>query len=219
MPGAASLFDEPGAPALGPVQALLFDLGGVLVELDWEAVFAYWAGRCGADPAALRERFAFDAAYERHERGEIAAGEYFEALRARLGIALPDADFHAGWNRVFAREIAPTVALLRRIDPRMPLYLFSNTNAVHHAAWSRRYAEALAPFREVFVSSGIGMRKPQRAAFEHVANAIGAAPSRILFFDDSDANVAGARAAGMRAVHVRSPRDVERAVEPWLIRR
>jgi FMN phosphatase YigB (HAD superfamily) len=200
------------------VDALLFDLGGVLIRLDWDAVFAHWARSCGADAAALRRRFVFDEAYERHERGEIDAARYFDGLRRTLGIDLPDAELEAGWNALFVGEIAETTRLVARAAARIPVHLFSNTNVAHQAAWSRDYAEALRPFGRVFVSSEIGLRKPDRAAFEHVAREIGAAPGRILFFDDTESNVAGARAAGLQAVHVRSPDDVARALDGLLER-
>jgi putative hydrolase of the HAD superfamily len=58
------------------------------------------------------------------------------------------------------------------------------------------------------VSSEIGHRKPERAAFDHVASAIGATPGNILFFDDGAENVTGARDAGMQAVHVTSTNSV-----------
>ncbi len=198
-----------------PPEALLFDLGGVLIELDWDAVFGHWAACAGCDPARIRARFAFDAHYERHERGAIGAAEYFESLRATLGIAIPDTEFERGWARIFVREIPRTVGLLREMQHRMPLYGLSNTNAAHQAVWSRDFAAALAPLRRVFASSQMGLRKPERAAFAHVARAIGVAPQAILFFDDTLENVAGARAAGLRAVHVRSPADVERATGAW----
>lgn len=200
----------------GRIQALLFDLGGVLIDLDWDAVFAHWAACCGADAARLRERFSFDEPYERHERGEITARAYFASLRGSLGIELTNDEFRAGWERVFAGPIAPTVELLRRIDSRMPLYVFSNTNEAHRAAWMHDYAHALAPFRRIFTSCEIGIRKPERAAFEFIARAIGVAPEGILFFDDTEANVEGARRVGLPAVHVRSSEDVARAVRPWL---
>lgn len=199
-----------------PIEALLFDLGGVLVRLDWDAVFEHWAACCGADPARLRRRFSFDEPYERHERGETSAREYFEALRGSLGIDLSNDDFRAGWERVFAGPIEPTIELVRRVDPAMPLYLYSNTNAAHHAAWAHDYAEALRPFRRAFTSHELGLRKPERAAFERVAREIGVPMERILFFDDTESNVEGARRAGLAAVHVRSPADVERALRPWL---
>src|SRR5262249_51914286 len=55
----------------GPVHALLFDLGGVVIEIDFDRVLARWALHAGTDFAALKSRFSFDPSYQRHERGEI----------------------------------------------------------------------------------------------------------------------------------------------------
>ena len=70
----------------------------------------------------------------------------------------------------------------------------------------------LAHFRGIFVSSTIGLRKPDAVAFDHVVEAIGVPADRILFFDDSAVNIAGARARGLQAVQVGSIADVERAL-------
>ena len=70
--------------------ALLFDLGGVVFEIDFGRVFAAWAARAGADRAAIAGRFAHDAFYARHERGEIDAAAYFASLRTSLGIDIPE---------------------------------------------------------------------------------------------------------------------------------
>lgn len=196
--------------------ALLLDMGGVVLEIDFGRVFARWAEIAGADAAQVGRRFTHDAAYRAHERGEIGAPAYFESLRGSLGLDLDDAAFEDGWQRIFVAEIAPTVALLRRLREHVPLYLFSNTNRLHHACWASRYRDALAPFRRHFVSSEMGLRKPEREAFAYVAREMGVAPARILFFDDTPENVEGARAAGLQAVHVTSPADVERAVRPWI---
>jgi len=75
---------------------------------------------------------------------------------------------------------------------------------------------ALPVFRKVFVSYELGARKPERAAFEAIARAIGVPLERILFFDDTAENVAGARAAGVAAIQVRGPQDVADALRPWL---
>lgn len=196
--------------------ALLFDLGGVLIELDWDAMFAHWSRASGIEARVLRERFAFDEAYQRHERGEIDTARYFAALRQRMGFELPDAEIEAGWGCIFARPIPGTIELLERLATRVPLYVLSNTNPAHQAVWSREFAQALRPFRRLFTSCEMGRRKPEHEAFHHVAREIGAAPARILFFDDTLENVHAARAAGLRAVHVRSPQDVREAVTPWL---
>jgi putative hydrolase of the HAD superfamily len=101
---------------------------------------------------------------------------------------------------------------LVRARNHLPLYAFSNTNAAHVAHFSKTYADVLGHFRELYLSSTIGLRKPDKAAYEHVVNAIGVPATRILFFDDSAENVEGARACGLQAVHVKSSEDVADAL-------
>ena len=208
--------DAEGRFALNSPEVLLFDFGGVLIEIDFDRVFARWAELAGIDAALVKQRFDHGEPYQRHERGEIDASAYFAALRARLQVDLTDADFADGWQQVFGPEIEATVALLPRLAARIPLHLFSNTNQMHFDYWSKRYASALEPFDRWFISSQMGLRKPERASFEHVGRELGVPLERILFFDDTRANVEGAQAAGVPTVWVRSPADVERAVAPWL---
>jgi putative hydrolase of the HAD superfamily len=196
-------------------QALLFDLGGVVMGLDWDRAFASWSADSGTPAAELRRRYRFDEPYERHERGEIAERDYYASLRESLAIDLTDDRWAAGWGAIFTGEISPTVEAIARVKDRIPVYAFSNTNAAHQAVWSRKFERALANFRRVFVSCQLGLRKPERAAFESIARQIDLAPDRILFFDDTLENVEAARAAGMQAVHVRSPQDVIDALRPW----
>ncbi len=193
-------------------EALLFDLGGVLIAIDFDRVIRRWAEFSSVSFEALKPRFDHGHAYQQHERGEIDAATYYESLRKSLGIELTDAQWEDGWNQVFGPEIAPTVALLPQLAERMPLYLFSNTNFTHHQYWSKRHAQALKPFRCQFVSCEMGLRKPEAASFEYVAREIGVPPGKILFFDDTAANIEGARAVGLLAVHVKSPADVRQAV-------
>jgi FMN phosphatase YigB (HAD superfamily) len=188
----------------------------VLIDLDWQRVFDHWGQSAGKPPGPIRERFHFDPPYQRHERGEIDAAAYFASLRDSLGLDLTHEQFDTGWNQVFVAEVAETIALLRQVEHRIPLYAFSNSNRAHQDFWSRKFAESLAPFRKVFVSSDLGVRKPERESFERVAREIGVPLGAILFFDDTLENVEGARSAGLRAVHVKTPQDVKLALRPWL---
>ena len=120
--------------------------------------------------------------------------------------------FLEGWNAIFAGEMPGIAAMLARAGARLPLYAFSNTNGAHVEHFSQHYADVLGHFREIYLSSTIGLRKPEAAAYDHVVKAIGVPASRILFFDDSAENIAGARAQGLNAVHVRSPDDVAAAL-------
>jgi len=192
--------------------ALLFDLGNVVFEIDFNLAFARWADHASCDAAVLRARFSHDAAYQRHEIGAIGHEDYFDSLRASLQIDISNAHFLDGWNAIFLDEVPGISATLAQAAARMPVYAFSNSNPAHEACWSDRYGGAFAHFRKIFVSSTIGLRKPDAAAFRFVVSEIGVPAERIVFFDDSLDNVAGARACGLQAVHVTSHADVARTL-------
>jgi putative hydrolase of the HAD superfamily len=198
------------SPLLSPgsADALLFDLGRVVLDIDFNKTVACWAGHATCEPAHLLGRFTRDEIYHRHERGEISDAQFFAALRASLGVELSDIQFLEGWNAIFAGEMPGIAPLLARAAKRLPLYAFSNTNAAHVEHFSKVYADVLGHFREMFLSSSIGLRKPDAQAYDHVVKAIGVPAGRIVFFDDLAENIEGARARGLTAVHVSSPDDV-----------
>ena len=202
------------APSLSPgsADALLFDLGRVVLDVDFARVMRIWADHAGCEPADLAARFVVNDSFKHHEIGKIDDAAFFQNLRHSLGIAISDAQFLEGWNAIFAGEMPGIAPLLSRAAARMPLYAFSNTNRPHVEHFSKTYADVLGHFREVYLSSSIGLRKPEAEAFHHVVNAIGVPASRIVFFDDSAENIAGARAYGLTAVHVRSSEDVSGAL-------
>ena len=196
----------------GAADALLFDLGRVVLDIDFNRTLTCWAGHAGCEPSDIVGRFVRDEAYRHHEIGRISDQAYFDSLRASLGIGISDAQFLEGWNAIFAGEMPGIAPLLARAAGRLPLYAFSNTNAPHVEHFSKAYADLLGHFREVYLSSAIGLRKPDAAAYDHVVDAIGVPASRIVFFDDLAENVEGARARGLLAVHVRSSADVAAAL-------
>jgi len=171
----------------GAADALLFDLGRVVLDVDFNRTLKL---------------------YRRHEKGEISDAAFFAGLRGSLGVDLSDAQFLEGWNAIFAGEMPGMKQLLARAALRLPLYAFSNTNSPHVDYFSRQYADLLSHFREMFLSSSIGLRKPDAEAYDHVVEAIGVPAERIVFFDDLVENIEGARDRGLTAVHVISPGDV-----------
>ena len=201
-------------PSLSPgdADALLFDIGRVVIDIDFNKALACWAGHAGCEPADLVGRFARDDIYQRHETGRIDDAEFFAGLRASLGIDLSDAQFLQGWNAIFAGEMPGIGSLLTRAGAQVPLYAFSNTNNAHVEHFSQAYAGVLGHFREIFLSSAIGLRKPDAAAYDHVVQAIGVPAERIVFFDDLAENIEGARARGLTPVHVTSLDDVAQAL-------
>jgi len=194
------------------VAALLFDLGGVVIQIDFPRAVHAWADAAGVPASQLRARFSLDAGYEAHERGEMEAAAYCGHLRQALGIELADERLLSGWNEIFAGEVPEVGPLLVTLARTLPLYVFSNTNAAHRTYWQVRYASLLEPFSEIFCSHDLGLRKPSPEAFLDVARRIGVAPARIVFFDDHLENVRGAREAGLRAHEVHSAVDIRTAL-------
>ena len=192
--------------------ALLFDLGRVVIDIDFARAFACWAGHARCDPRVFAEPFKRDVSHRRHEVGEIDTREYFAGLKAACAIDISYEQFLEGWNAIFIGEMPGMADLLARAARQLPLYAFTNTNPDHEIVVLQRYADILANFTEVFISTKIRLRKPDAAAFDHVVKAIGVPARRIVFFDDSIENVAGARARGLQGVHVRSLTDVEDAL-------
>jgi FMN phosphatase YigB (HAD superfamily) len=189
-------------------RALLLDLGNVVLEVDFRRTFRYWARHADVDIAQLYERWELDDAYERHEIGAIDFATYINALGTRLGIDLPLQHWEQGWNALFVGPYEDVLRRLPAVSRTIPLFAFTNTNPTHQETWSQRYAEAVSHFRNVYISSEIGRRKPYVSAYQHVAADMGYRPEQIVFVDDSQANVAGALEAGMDARWVRSQADV-----------
>jgi glucose-1-phosphatase len=198
--------------APGDADALLFDLGRVVLDIDFSKAVACWADHAGCKTDDLVGRFVRTEAYWHHETGKISDAAYFESLRTSLGIPLSDAQFLEGWNAIFAGEMPGIAPLLARAAKRLPLYVFSNTNNAHVEYFSVVHADLLGHFREIFFSSSIGFRKPDPEAYDHVVKSIGLPAGRIVFFDDLVENVESARGRGLKAVHVKSSSDVADAL-------
>ena len=130
-------------------------------------------------------------------------------MRRSLGINITDEEFITGWNSIYVGEIPGVATLLSDVREKLPIYAFTNSNSTHQLAWSKKYGHILNLFRDVFVSSEIGKRKPEPAAFEFISKEIGVKLELILFFDDSLENIVEAKKIGMQAVHVTSPEDIE----------
>jgi putative hydrolase of the HAD superfamily len=189
-------------------QALVFDFGNVLVDIDFGRAFAAWAVAAGVPAAAIATRFSLDEPYCAHERGEIDERTYFAHLRRSLGISLTDEEFLSGWDAILGEPIPGIEPLVSELAVHWPLYVFSNTNPSHAAGIASRHRSLMRHFRHLFTSCELGARKPEPEAFARLAQRIGMAPGRLVFFDDLEENVIGARNAGLQAYRVESAAEI-----------
>ncbi|THB77396.1 MAG: HAD family phosphatase [Desulfobulbaceae bacterium] len=198
------------------VKALLFDLGGVLVDIDFNRAFNNWSNNTESSAEIIKSKFRFDSFYKSHEIGEINSGEYFDSLRKSLDIDITDQQFEDGWNSIFISEVYGISRLLRVLKKKIPMYVFSNTNNLHQRYWLNEYQSILSNFETIFTSSDLRKRKPDPEAFLSVADIIGIKPNQILFFDDLLENIHGAKKVGFKTVQVHTILDIERGIKQFV---
>jgi FMN phosphatase YigB (HAD superfamily) len=180
------------------IEALLFDLGKVLVDFNFDLGMQRFASRSGLDRLAF-EQVLFDAAWlPPYERGEISSVQYHRHLceSGKLDMGLDE--FHASWSSVFLPDLLVPEALIAHLSERYPLILVSNTNESHVRYIERNY-NVLRYFKVKIFSHVVGWLKPDRRIYEAAIAAAGYPPDALFFTDDREENVRGAQDLGIHA--------------------
>jgi putative hydrolase of the HAD superfamily len=182
---------------------LLFDLGGVIVELTGLPIWKRWLGGRLSD-REIWESWIHSPAVRRFESGGCDADEFAMALVREFDLPVDAATFlehFEHWPRGTFRGALELLAELR-VSHRVAC--FSNTNALHWPVFRDGMGLGKA-FHHCFASHELGATKPDREAFDLVLRALDCAPGRVLFLDDNQINVDGARQAGLDAHLARGP--------------
>ena len=186
------------------IEVVLFDLGGVLIELGGMHDMATFAREGEEDE--LWRRWLTCPWVRRFESGLCDASSFARGMVDTWSLTVgPDEFLRAftSWPRGFfpgAREVVES------IDSDLRIACFSNTNEVHAERHTSEFGISEI-FETRFFSHEMGVLKPDREAFEFVVEALACAPERILFLDDNEINVRGARAAGLRSERAQGPAD------------
>ena len=179
--------------------ALVFDLGGVLV--DWDPRYLYRQLLDDPDEMAsflaevtTAEWNAYqDAGRPWAEAVELLVAEHPE--RRELIEA-----FHLRWPEMLAGAIPGTVDVLADLRAAgVRLIALSNWSAETFPVARERF-DFLAWFEGIVISGDVGVNKPYRRIFEHLIEEFGIEPAAALFIDDSSANVDAATALGFQAI-------------------
>ncbi|WP_114194848.1 glucose-1-phosphatase [Edaphovirga cremea] len=181
----------------------IFDLGNVIVDIDFKRVLGVWSKLSGVPLASLTERFNMGEAFQQHERGEISDEDFANQLCDEMGIALSFEQFAAGWQALFIGLRPEVIAIMQRLRSEgHRVVVLSNTNRLHTEYWPENYPEVAAAADYMYLSQDIGMRKPEEGVFKYVLNREGIPAQQAVFFDDVAINVEAARKLGIEAVQV-----------------
>ena len=192
---------------MAPVKNILFDLGGVLLNLD---VAQTRNAFLQLGVMQIDELFQLGHAasfFREYEIGTISDEEFVERTRQLAHPGTTGAQVIDAWNVMLLDFPAERVQLLKELKNKYRLFLFSNTNAIHLQAFHKTYRDAYDAalddhFEKAWYSHLINQRKPDVAAFEYVIKHSNIEAGETLFIDDALINVEGARKAGLQAVHL-----------------
>jgi len=191
------------------VTAVVFDMGGVLVELGPVSEILGKDSSVTVDdfwPAWLESE-----SVRAFESGQMSATEFADAIIPEINLSMTSAELlesFAAWPKGLFPGAERLVAEVGRVAATG---LLSNTNRLH---WETQIDASVmqALFDREYTSFTIGLVKPDAAVFEYVAQDLDRSPAEILFLDDNQINVDGARATGMLAERVVGPAEARAAI-------
>lgn len=197
--------DDGRRQAPARIAAVVFDLGGVLLELnDPVATFGV-----DFDRAEFNRRWLLSPAVQQFERGVIGEDDFAARFVREMTLPYTAGEFLERFN-AWPGPLFPYAAdVLHRIRPDVRVGILSNTNALH---WQSFGIEARLGDRidRYFLSYRTGRVKPEAAAFDQLTAAWACTAGEILYFDDNPLNVEAARAVGLRAELGRSEAELDR---------
>jgi putative hydrolase of the HAD superfamily len=191
---------QPSIHHPAPIEAVIFDLGGVLIHFDFERAHSRIAELSGLDSKKVRERIVANADFLAFESGDIDERQFHLSVQKSLDCTLPYETFKEFWNGIFKQEATATVELARQLRRTIKVGLLSNTNVLHFDYLKDRMS-VLSELDHVFVSHEMRCRKPTPQSYQHVLQVMQLPPERVVFVDDLAENIAGARAVGMHGIH------------------
>jgi len=192
-----------------PVKAVVFDLGGVLI--DWDPRYLY--RKLLADEAAVEEFLATVCTREwnaEQDRGRPFAEGVAELVERYPAHAAAITAYSERWSEMLGGTIDGTVEVLAELRAAgTPLYALTNWSAETFEIARERF-ELLSWFDGMLVSGEERLIKPDPAIFRLLAERFGLDPAATFYVDDSEANVAAARALGFDAARFTGPEQLRR---------
>lgn len=181
------------------VRAVLFDIGGVVVELN--DMVDYLRDHGIGDPADFHARWLHCPTVRLFESGGCDTGDFAAGVIRDLELDMTPTQFLDAFAR-WPRGLFPGIKeLIRETRARAVVGCLSNTNDLHWPAFSPEL-EPDDIFDHQILSFEVGLMKPDTEIYEHAVERLDLPAETILFLDDNPLNVEAARAAGLHAERV-----------------
>lgn len=189
------------------IRNILFDLGVVLVHLDYNAALDQMLPFCNASKArsgqAVFSLMQRDPVLARYERGEASLEDVFEKFCRLTGFRASLAEFVRIWNGIFTAN-EPMIDFGRYLAESLDVYILTNAGSLHVPYLFDRFP-SLRFYRAYAASCDLGVLKPDARFYRKALKAFGVDARTCLFIDDLQENVNGAEAIGIRSVRYAGP--------------
>lgn len=200
-------------PDLSEIDAIIFDLGGVIINLDESATLKAFSDLSGKSLTEIRELSKTSEFFKQYEIGEIDDPTFRAHLRESLNTLAEDNILDGAWNAMLGQIPMYRLRKLEKLAKKYKLFVMSNTNDIH-ARFFLRLVDLISPnknfydyFTQVYFSQEVGERKPNLGAWQPILNDHKLDASRVVFIDDKLENIEAAMRLGMNGFHNISPDD------------
>ncbi|MEI6871608.1 MAG: HAD family phosphatase [Verrucomicrobiota bacterium] len=177
------------------LDAIIFDIGNVLLRFDFAQTISRIAPLCSIAPAEIPARL--EPWKVQLESGQMEGRAFLDKATEVLGYTGPREALQKAWQEIFS-PIAPMHTLVAELP--MPLYLLSNTNNLHAEYFLSEYP-VFQHFTNAVYSHEAGLMKPDPAIYHHALEKFGLSAQKTLFIDDLLPNIEAASALGLLTHH------------------
>jgi glucose-1-phosphatase len=185
------------------IEALLFDLGKVLIDFNFETGVEALHSACSISRDRFEEVLWDETWIRRYERGEISTGEFHSYLCQTAALKMDLSGFREVWSSVFLPGLLVSEGLLATLKRKYPLILVSNTNEAHFEFIRSKY-RVVDYFDQHVLSYEVGSLKPDRKIFEQAIRVSGFRPDALFFTDDREENILMAQQFGIHGHQFRT---------------
>lgn len=192
------------------IKNIIFDLGGVILDIDTKLIYNELKN-IGFDNKKLLECQEVKELLDKFDMGIYTAQTFRDKMRACLNLPqLSDANFDFVWNAVLLDIPKERIQAIESIKQNYNIFLMSNTNEIHYDLYVRDlqlrfgYREFDALFDKSYFSFAVHMIKPDLKFFEFVLDQHSMKPEETLFIDDTKSNIEAAQKLGIHTYNIRN---------------
>ena len=194
-----------------PIKNIIFDLGGVFLNIDFQLTNKAFKD-LGVDRfEAMFNQHHVNDLFELLETGKLSESDFYDAFRKESQTNLSNEQIKNAWNALLLDFPEERIQWLEEIKDKYNIYLFSNTIQIHYDQFIANFAKAFpgkdfnSYFIKAYYSQTLGLRKPYTNSFEKIVVEQALKPSETLFIDDTLKNIEGAQKVGLQTVHLVAP--------------